>query len=304
MEPSAETQRLRLALLGPRDAPNEDRQKAAYMLREHALTLVDRALAGAGLDAMLVKGAALAPELYAPPWSRAMGDIDLLVREGQRDRVLAALEAGGFVRIAAEDDRPLTRDAFGETALEGPLGVLVEVHTGLDKMVARPVDYAAIFACAKAAAGLARLVVPSREDHAILVAIHTAGHELRHPIGLLDLHLLLEAGLSIPTLLERAERFGARTAMFVALSTLRSLGTKTAPTSLCAQFDPGSLRRRAIACFYDLDAYPPARGAMRLGLPWVLRQTPLRDDLAGWTLGLARFSALRATELIAARLRG
>ncbi|MCK6586345.1 MAG: hypothetical protein L6Q76_02055, partial [Polyangiaceae bacterium] len=59
---------------------------------------------------------------------------------------------------------------------------------------------------------------------------------------------------------------------------------------------PGPLRRAALERFYSLRSFPFAEGPFALGFPWILRQTPLRDDLLPWALGIARYAKVRAAE--------
>ena len=92
------------------------------------LSGIIRALTAAGLTCAPLRGAALAERLYDDPCARPAGDIDLLVRRGEVDAVVAVLAACGF---RAFDRRPgfarefsytleLVRDAHG--------GLVVEPH--------------------------------------------------------------------------------------------------------------------------------------------------------------------------------
>ena len=117
---------------------------SSALFHAHALREISRALNRAGLDALLVKGAALALTVYADPAARPMGDIDLLVRprEGESERVVAALVASGCT-LRPEPGRDFSAPLMGETALylhAGAMTELVEVHTSLSKMVTRPMD--------------------------------------------------------------------------------------------------------------------------------------------------------------------
>src|SRR5262249_35200575 len=153
------------------------------------LRAVSAALSAEGLSALLVKGAALAIETYPDPAARPMGDVDLLVRRADRDRVVAALVRAGAT-VHRPPGRPYSAALLGEMQLVLPLGAtstLVEVHASLDKLVARPVDEGAIFARARPAPGLPGLLLPAPEDHALLIALHAANDGLRHPIAFLDL---------------------------------------------------------------------------------------------------------------------
>lgn len=277
----------------------------ADLLRGRVLERVAAALSADGLTAMLVKGAALALTVY-PPGSRSMNDVDLLVRRRDRARAIRALERAGFVRHPARD-RPFSGERLGEAQFTVDCGVIpsvVEVHTSLDKIAPRPLSGRGLFERAQPAPSakpLAGLLVPSPEDHALLVAIHAAGNELRHAIGLLDMELLLRSGLDRRALVARSREARLTSVMFLVTATLRALGAASVDDALVAAFDPGPLRRAAIAGFYDVGSYPVARGPLRLGLPWIVRQTPLRDDLLPWARGLAAYAALRAADHLAPR---
>ena len=284
----------------------EDRKKDArgfYGLRSIFLERIGRGLADAGLAAVLIKGAALALTHYRSPWARAMSDIDLIAPVGEEARAVAALLGAGCETQAVGADRPLTTPAFGETVLVTRLGKFeqtVELHARLDKMVARPVDYAAVFRRARPAPELPGLLVPDPVDHALLIVLQLAGHEFRHEIGFVDLDLLLRGDFDTAAFIARAREWSLETACWIAFATLLALDAPSArpAAALVAELKPGPLRRAAVSASYDVGNYPVARGAFALGWPWVLRQAPLRDDVLAWTTGLARFAWLRARELI------
>jgi hypothetical protein len=285
--------------------PESRRQQArgAYALRSIFLERLGRGLADAGAEALLVKGAALALTHYPSPWQRPMSDIDLLAPDGGAPRVVAALRAAGCEAGPSGVNRPLTTPAFGETVLVARLGAFahsVEVHTRLDKVVGRPVDYRAVFSRARPAPELPGLLLPDAVDHALLIVLHLAGHEFNHDLGFVDLDLLLRGDLDPAAFRARAHEWRLGTAAWIALETLVALDAPSAriAAALAATLEPGRARRAAVAACYDVGSYPVARGPLTLGWRWVARQTPLRDDLVGWTAGLARFSLLRARELV------
>jgi hypothetical protein len=293
------------ALRGAPLPPPDAGAHAEAMLRARVLEQLSRALAADHQRALLVKGAALALTVYPTPAHRSMSDIDLLVDPRAEARVLASLElAGGEIRRPPE--RPLSNKFFNEVAVIlrcGKIPFLVEVHTSLDKIVARPIDVPSLLDRASAAPALPGLFLPSLEDHALLVALHAAGSELRIPTGLLDLELLLRAGARLPVLAQRASEQRLTTVLFVAMATLRSLGAASVTAAHVDAFDPGPLRRAALARFFDLGSFPIAPGPFALGLPWILRQTPLRDDLLPWARGLARYASVRAAERLLSAFR-
>jgi hypothetical protein len=275
---------------------------ADALLRGHVLAQVARALHAIAAPALLVKGAALALTVYPEPASRPMQDVDLLVHVADRARVLAALAAAGGV-VHADPDRPFSSEFLGETAVmmrAGETPFLVEIHTSLDNLVPRPIDEAGLFARAVTAPGLPGLLVPAAEDHALLIALHAAGHELRHCIAMLDLELLLRRGLDLDVLVERAAAWRLTTVMYAVMSALHALGAASVTPRHVAAFEPGPIRRLVVTRVHPpaeaLD--PPRPGG--LGIPWILRQIPLRDDLAAYGLGLGRYAVARARERLGA----
>jgi len=279
------------------EATRASRARASYFLRARLLEQIGRRLETEKLETLLVKGAALAMTVYHRPWDRQMQDIDLLVRTDTRERLIRLLEEMRFCALY-DAGRPLTREALGEVAFRtscGGASILLEVHTQLDKVVSRPVDYGGIFARAHPVPECPGFLVPSPEDHALLVALHFANTEFSHPPAFRDLALLLGSGLDHGLLIERARRWRLGTAMYVTLSTLKVAGADV-PEELLAAFAPGRARLAALKRFYRLGPLPVAKAAFRLGLPWICRQTPLRDDLAGWCIGLARYAGLRTAE--------
>lgn len=288
-------------LLRDRDAaprPLGPEAHADALLRAHVLSRIARALSADHVPTLLVKGAALALTVYPSPASRPMGDIDLLVSPPDRDRALHALTRAGFVEHAPPS-RARTADLLGEimlTAQSGAMTAVVELHTTLDKVVPRPIDDRALFARALPAPTLPGLLIPAPEDHALLVALHASGHEFRHPIALLDLELLLRRGLDLDELSHRARAFALTTVMHIAMSTLLSLGAASVTETHVRAFAPSPLRRTVALRCYDPQTIAHASGPNRLGAAWILWQTPLRDDLAAWTRGIARYAALRGLE--------
>lgn len=299
MPPSSALQRARLLqhLQGGGVEPGPT-AKGAYVARAHQLEQLAAGLAAVGQDALLVKGAALALTHYAAPWRRPMGDIDLLSRPGELERLVRALEGLGYERQRIESRR-WSQAALAEVQLipgAGMLGGLVEVHPTLDKVAPRQIPYDAIFARSKAAPGLKPLLVPAVEDHALLVALHASLHEFQHELGFVDLNQLLSKGVDREALVQHATTWRLRTVMYVMLSVLRSLGVASVDAALVLAFEPSRARRAALRQVYRLDRHPALVRESGLGASWVARQAVLRDDLGHWSRGVAWYAALRAVE--------
>ncbi len=280
------------------NAEDRARARAAYVLRAHALERLSGALGGRGLDVLVIKGAALAMTHYQEPWARAMSDIDFVVRPGARRQVLDALAAHGFV-VGSTPGRPLSEGFFGETCLTlgcGGATVLLELHTSLDKLVARPVDYPGIFSRAAPAPALPGLLLPADEDHALLLALHAAGHDFMHGPACADLDLVLARGVDEGALLGRAREWRLETVLFVMLSLLRESGSTRVPDRWLHALAPTGLRRVAVDRYVSHIA--DARAQLRLGWRWVVRQTALRDDLSRWARGVLAYAGARAIERV------
>ncbi len=99
-------------------------------LRELARLL--RALRAAGIETLLLKGAALGVAVYRNVGLRPMGDIDLLVRHEDAARALAILEGLGYAAFGAETRPGASLEYENEVALRHPEHVTpVELHWDL-----------------------------------------------------------------------------------------------------------------------------------------------------------------------------
>ncbi len=271
---------------------------ADALLRKHVLLQIAEAMKGEHITTLLVKGAALALTVYPDAAARRMSDIDVLVAEADQERAVQALEKLGWL-VARSETRHLSSVMLGETMMQARIGAMtftVEVHASLDKVVRRPIAFADLVSRAGDAPGLAGLSVPSREDHTLLVALHASTHEFRHTLALQDMELLLRSGLDKPELERRCDQFQLRTVMFVMLSVLRNLGAASVDDDLVRTFDPGWVRRGILERFYDVQRYPPARGEEKLGLAWLIGQTPLWDDPQMFAAGIMKYAGVRGVE--------
>jgi hypothetical protein len=271
---------------------------ADALLRRHVLSQIGEAMQGANIAALLVKGAALAITVYPDAAARRMSDIDVLVKEADHARAVRALEKLGWL-VGTNDTRRFSGAMLGETMVQARVGAMtftVEVHSSLDKVVRRPIDFADLMRRASAAPGLPGLSVPAREDHTLLVALHASTHEFRHTLALQDMELLLRSGLDKQELVRRCETFRLQSVMFVLLSVLLHLGAASVDDALVRIFEPRLVRRQLLERFYDLQKFPPARGDEALGLAWIVSQAPLWDDPGMFAAGVLKYAGIRAIE--------
>ena len=88
------------------------RDTARYLRHRHCLRRILTLLAEAEVETVLLKGAAtFCDELYGDPGARPMGDLDILVPEGQKERARRVLLAGRFHEECPPDE-VLAGDVF------------------------------------------------------------------------------------------------------------------------------------------------------------------------------------------------
>jgi len=98
---------------------------------ERHLLMASRTLEAAGLDAIVLKGTALAHGVYPDPSLRPFGDIDLLVRNSRWRDALETLAQAGF-RRRYRDPRPGFTARFGHAALlTNDQNVEIDLHRTL-----------------------------------------------------------------------------------------------------------------------------------------------------------------------------
>jgi hypothetical protein len=153
----------------------------------HVLRTLLAALADAGIACAPLRGPALAERLYGNGGTRPMGDLDLLVRRDDVERVRDQLAARGFRET---DRRPGFARAYSYTLelyTEGPLPVIVEPHWTLAyPPLADAIDMAAVWSrCVPGGAAGAPCLALSSEDLLFHLALHLM-HADAAPVALGD----------------------------------------------------------------------------------------------------------------------
>lgn len=170
------------------------------LLREPRLRQLLGALAAAGIDAVLMKGAALAYWLYASPGLRPRTDTDMLIREADIAGVRAVLEDLGYELSAGDAGSALNYQFIASRPLGNGQFDVVDVHWRISNRLefARLFDFEELNARAiplpeigPSAIGL------GLADSLLLACLHRVGHlnegEPERLIWLYDVHLLVEA---------------------------------------------------------------------------------------------------------------
>ena len=150
-----------------------------FRLRHIATILADVVgqLSAAGIEVMLLKGAALLVGASSKPLQRTMGDLDLLVVKGSAHEAWRICRGAGW-QIA----NPRTEEAYGEhhhfPPLSDPFGVQIalELHRSLFPPGNRlGVDESALIARGRRIhLGPATVIVPSHEDLLLHACLHFA----------------------------------------------------------------------------------------------------------------------------------
>lgn len=164
----------------------QDEGRGALM-RVEAEQALDR-LAEAGIEALLLKGAALCPLLYGD-WSlRFLGDLDLLVREEDAVPALRAFQAGGYRLVLGLDELVEARRGpdlaalvayHAQVTLRSPAQVVVDLHWHLfDRPVYRHgLDMAPFWSRAVALPVAGRAALRLGDEDMLL---HLAAHPFIH----------------------------------------------------------------------------------------------------------------------------
>lgn len=174
------------------------RAAAIEALRAADLRSVLDGLLRAGVEALVLKGSALAYGLYAAPELRPRADTDLLVRREDVERVRATLLAAGFGELGSSGDEHGVRQALFTRRDRHGIDHAYDVHWD--------VSNAPAFSAALSHAEARRQAVPlerlgggalglARPDALLLACIHRVSHhhDSERLIWLADIALLRDA---------------------------------------------------------------------------------------------------------------
>ncbi|RJP39309.1 MAG: hypothetical protein C4547_03625 [Phycisphaerales bacterium] len=190
---------------------------------------VFRELGAAGVECLLLKGAALNLTLYAAPGVRDMSDIDLLIRPGDLEAADGALRAAGCRRGA----EPVRADFFPRFYYEREYltGDQPSVRIDLHVRPFRPLWYAATVpdhalwdgsVCVDF--GGASLRVPGPADTFLHLCVHAACHGCTQLRWMWDIVLFMDRyrdAADWDAWVRRADDWGVRYAVYRTLRSLR-----------------------------------------------------------------------------------
>lgn len=185
--------RMRLAVL------REPAMRAAALETLRLVDLQDvlSALEAGGVQVLIVKGSALAYDLYPSPEMRPRGDVDLFIDESHRQQAVAILEEAGFAsQITSGDELIMRQRLFTRTDASGATHAY-DLHWRLFN----PSSFAHILRFSdlrSRAIALPRISPAARglshRDALMLACVHRAAHHHGSDrlIWLYDIHLLHE----------------------------------------------------------------------------------------------------------------
>ena len=172
LEPAA--RRLDRALIDPAQT---EQSRLFNRFTRAAQTACLEAITQAGIDLVVLKGFANAHTLYPDPDVRVSGDLDILVREADRDRVIAELRERGF-RFVALPPKPWgfisTASYMPFLSADGACNLDIHIHPDCYP-VHRSLTTEMVFAAARTiSVGRLRLNVPAQEHTLLLLASNAA----------------------------------------------------------------------------------------------------------------------------------
>jgi hypothetical protein len=182
----------------------------------HALHEAGRALAAAGVRAIVYKGQDYLERIYGELGARSMADVDLLVPEAELGRAERALLQAGF--IADTSCRLMHERKFCKD------GLAIDLHHALLQPARMAAPHAELFARAEPCAYAPGLWVLEATDAFLVHCVNQTvkGYHLP-PSSYIELQALL-AQADPETALQRARGWRAQCALYTSLAALAELG--------------------------------------------------------------------------------
>ena len=260
------------------------RQAARELVQRVELQRVLTAMHARGVHALLMKGAALAYDVYPDPALRVRSDTDLFIRAADRAATRACLEDLGYSSEPEVSGAYVTYQFHSERVDRGRVRHLFDVHWKVTNPQ-RFADAVGFEELAAAAVPLPPLGMNARglgRWHALwLACVHRAAHHYDQEtlVWLYDVHLLVCAldRQELDAFVTLAERTGVRRICLRALTLARArFGTAIPPTILDA-----------------LEAAPVDEPSTIFLGPGVRRVDVLLDDVRSLPTWTARLTLLR-----------
>jgi hypothetical protein len=247
--------------------------QAVAMLLDSELERIGQALVDANVPVLVLKGPALARELYADRRLRPFADLDLTVREADEGRAAAVLADCGYQELAY-DSHETQRDRVGHLHDSGAYHrlfagagerALVELHLDPLQLGVRAACETERWSRAVEINGLPGLRMLGPEDQVVQLSVHAHKHGFSRLIWLKDLDLLLRRRadtLSWELVSNAARREGVSASVWYALSLTHALLDTVLPEAVNG-LRPALAVRTLYQAFWRPTAILNLRGFMR-----------------------------------------
>jgi hypothetical protein len=172
------------------------REVAIEALRHRETKRVLAAVGAAGVQALLLKGAALAHTHYPSPYLRPRSDTDLLIRSEDRVAAVRVLERAGYSRRNSVSSDAISRQAVFERH-EASFAHVIDLHWAISNrpLFADMLSFDELRSDAVPISALGPAALTPGPVHALLFAcIHRVAHheDSPNPLWLYDMKLLAE----------------------------------------------------------------------------------------------------------------
>jgi hypothetical protein len=220
---------------------------AAQQLRaELTFRNVQKILAAKGIQVLVLKGPHLGNTVYNSPKERLYGDLDILVKPDDFEKVAAFLLENGFQPFAFDTFTPEIQRDFKHWEFHSPWGILIELHRWLSGHDRYPIDSEDLFKRAEKfifgeteARGLAC------EDLLLHLCLHmgTSYFRVIERKHVVDISLLIKKReVDWPVFLRRVKKAGARSIAYYALMAAKLQDDAPVPVDVMRKLCPGRLR--------------------------------------------------------------
>lgn len=174
------------------------RYTAASTMIDHEVVTMLRKLRNDGIEAIVLKGFALAHQVYAAPALRPRADVDVLIRPADKEALKSIFVAAGYHNPRGWEPRAISNQLSFSKHLSNGLASNFDVHIKIsnNKVVENILDHEQLLASADTHSlpGIQLIDKPHAMVHAILHLLnHRAAGDLVKMIWHYDIYLLAES---------------------------------------------------------------------------------------------------------------
>ena len=264
-----------------------------------------------GITVVVYKGAAQAARYYKQPWTRSMADVDLLVRDDQKERLYEILAARNF-RGRFTPGRVLTERVSHERSFVPPTpgARVLDIHTSptpparyrlpVDDMIARSVPGTLFDAPVR---------FLTAEDELLVMAVNQAYDHFRMGfVRYLDAWLISSRlVVDWKSLVKVAQLAGAATTTWLTLSNAKRVAGVDVPAEVLDEIEPSLVRRGWLRALLDTGGWGDPRFVLPRRIEQLLLVYPVIDrplTFVGFLTHHGRLRLLDAFQVLSEKVRG